>query len=70
MKKFVVFVLLVLMITGCGKKTSGDVKENFITKIEKKNSYLMKLNKIPTSNIKTYFHYIKLYKILPKKFTI
>ena len=26
MKKFVVFVLLVLMITGCGKKTSGDVK--------------------------------------------
>lgn len=27
MKKFVVFVLLVLMITGCGKKTSGDVKE-------------------------------------------
>lgn len=42
MKKFVVFVLLVLMITGCGKKTSGDIKENFITKIEKKDSYLMK----------------------------
>lgn len=42
MKKFVVFVLLVLMITGCGKKTSGDIKENFIIKIEKKDSYLMK----------------------------
>src|SRR5574344_592004 len=50
MKKFVVFVLLVLMITGCGKKTSGDVKENFITKIEKKNSYLMKGTMNITSN--------------------
>ena len=50
MKKFVVFVLLVLMITGCGKKTSCDVKENFITKIEKKNSYLMKGTMNITSN--------------------
>lgn len=50
MKKFVIFVLLVLMITGCGKKASGDIKENFITKIEKKDSYLMKGTMSITSN--------------------
>lgn len=42
MKKFVVFVLLGLMLTGCGKNANSNIKDSFVSKIEKKSSYLMK----------------------------
>lgn len=42
MKKFVVFVLLGLMLTGCGKNANSNIKDSFVSKIEKKDSYLMK----------------------------
>ena len=43
MKKYIVlFISLLLIVTGCGKGDSANIKEDFIKNLEKRNSYLLK----------------------------
>ena len=42
MKKYVVFLLMILVLSGCGKNKEINVKDNFIKNIEKRNAYLVK----------------------------
>lgn len=42
MKKYIVLLMLFLMISGCGKVSDNNIKDNFIKNIEKRNTYLVK----------------------------
>ena len=42
MKKYIILLIGIFLLTGCGKNLSGDNKNNFIKKYEKKDVYLVK----------------------------
>ena len=43
MKKYIVlFITLILFVSGCGKGDSNNIKEDFIKNIEKRSSFLIK----------------------------
>ena len=42
MKKYLVVLLGVLCLFGCGKADQSNVKDEFVKNISKKNSYLVK----------------------------
>lgn len=57
MKKYIVLLLLVVFLAGCSNE-SKSVKDNFISKMEKKDVYLMKGTMSITSNEDTFAYNI------------
>ncbi|MDD2505567.1 MAG: hypothetical protein PHF21_04805, partial [Bacilli bacterium] len=59
MRKYtVLFILILLIVTGCGKANSTSVKEDFIKNLDKKNSYLVKGTMTIMSNEDTFTYNI------------
>ena len=57
MKKYIVLLLLVVFLAGCSNE-SKSVKDNFVSKMEKKDIYLMKGTMSITSNEDTFAYNI------------
>ena len=57
MKKYIVLLLLVVFLAGCSNE-SKSVKDNFVSKMEKKDVYLMKGTMSITSNEDTFTYNI------------
>lgn len=57
MKKYIVLLLLVVFLAGCSNE-SKSVKDNFVSKMEKKDVYLMKGTMSITSNEDTFAYNI------------
>lgn len=59
MKKYIVlFISLLFIVTGCGKKDAVNVKEDFVKNLEKKSSYLIKGTMNMISNEDTFSYNI------------
>lgn len=42
MKKYIILFLTIIMVTGCGKSSEGNIKDEFVKNNEKRASYLVK----------------------------
>jgi uncharacterized protein YcfL len=42
MKKYIALLLIVLALTGCGKKDMSNIKDDFISNVERRSSFLVK----------------------------